>query len=331
MSWSFRTAKRVVNYSSPAIADLLFDSIPAIKWSNDASFPYVSYSVKATNIGTHVLFVDLEIACVAVLRSDRNNKAAEQKISSANYAFKLTPGLSTTLNGRLMWAETANYVPWILTPGDGYTLISAEYENSTSLAATKPTPAPRDAIATQDLSADHRGRQQPETQLGALVDSSKSAFGDSLMEIIAAAPSGFIVIRSSNALSPAGDGFVHTSAVPLSGAVETEVWTEDKDSEPYVFATMYSGASASEAQTVFGQFVNEFRAVLLAGWTEKVSKGKGAGANPLDYTRISFVNDDSPADLIMSLFKDTSGRTGKTRYKVCIDIREKSEWRHARH
>ncbi len=126
LGWSYRVAKKITHYSPDATADIKVED-EEVEWDERASNPFVRFRLVYKNTGTRTVKVDMEVQCLSVLRTDKANSKYWQKWGNRNYIFRLRPGESYVVQGRLPWYADADLRPRLIYPLHDSALMSCEY------------------------------------------------------------------------------------------------------------------------------------------------------------------------------------------------------------
>lgn len=128
MGWSYRLSKKITHYSGDASADVTLDD-KDVEWNPNASTPFVRFSLTYKNKGRRTIKIDMEVQCLSVLRSDRDNSKYWQKWDARNFIFRLGAGETFIVRGRLQWYADDNLIPRLTYPPNPSALMSCEYVN----------------------------------------------------------------------------------------------------------------------------------------------------------------------------------------------------------
>lgn len=127
MEWSYRTAKRITQYSRAASRDIVLLKERQIDWDERASNPFVTFRLIYENKGSRTIHIDMEVQCASVPRENSNDTLEWLKASVKNFSFDLKPGERYTASGKLQWIATQKLMPRIIYPPAVTALMSTEH------------------------------------------------------------------------------------------------------------------------------------------------------------------------------------------------------------
>jgi hypothetical protein len=136
LSFSLRTARRIVQYNPVATKDLLLIAKETkLNWDKSPDHPFMTYELQYTNRGAKALRVALQVQSVAVPR-DRPDDLFDTLQSASNYhTFVINPGKTTVVSGQLRWYATKDLEPSVIFPPNPLGLIEVRYADGTDKSA----------------------------------------------------------------------------------------------------------------------------------------------------------------------------------------------------
>lgn len=126
MGWSLRLSKKITHYTLEANSDISLEDAD-VNWDRSASHAFVSFDLTYKNEGEKTIKVDMEVQCLAVRRNASSDSKYWQKWSNRNYIFRLAPGETYHVRGRLPWYADTESMPRLVYPPQNSALRNAEY------------------------------------------------------------------------------------------------------------------------------------------------------------------------------------------------------------
>jgi hypothetical protein len=257
MSWSLRTAKRVVNYRRPDIVDLvLLDE--KVDFDRDPNNPIVSYDLTYENRGARAIGVDLEVQCVAASKSDPDNIFRWEKIDASSQSFTLASRQKHTVSGTMRWAATDALKPLVVAPPRPTALITVQYSDGAN-----PN-QPQTSGITMNAQSTAASRESLDYVLAKILDNADSSFTR-----LRAGPG-----------RKMGDKVIYPAYPQFPAAVRTNINIPEpgSDRDPYVYAVLSTTSDKAEAKQEFTDMASSIRTALnkLGHWTETAGE-IGAG------------------------------------------------------
>ena len=249
LSWSLRTAKRVVNYRRPEIVDLVLTE-KTINWNKNAVTPFVAYEVTYENRGKRSISVNVEVQCISAPRNDREDFFHWEKIDANNFAFTLAPTAKKTLSGTMQWFASQDLQPWIVASPDPTGLIEVR-------DPTAPTTAPS---------------QTPSSGLNVTTTAAARAdVGYWLSHIVGSSRRNFVSLRAGPGEKQDGD-VVYPIDPQFPGSQRSVVWLPDpgSQSDPHVYVVISEAVDEPAARETFVNAASNIKFELqkIGRWDE---------------------------------------------------------------
>ncbi len=235
ISWSLRSAKRIIHYNRDASKDIVL-STHDLKWDENSSNPFVSYNYVYKNTGLRTIEIDMEFQCNWVSREKPNDTLLWQRWTERNYKFKLAPGEQFTANGTLPWGnpsgeglgdiDPTKLMPKFIAPlDDPRALVSFEFADSAKLQGE---------IESLKLA------------LNKLINNSSNNFKQYRAE----------------AGRKLDDNIIYPSSLTIPDSVDQTSIVVPKDTEAYVEAILYKGNDNTAALRIYNQTTVKLKAIF---------------------------------------------------------------------
>ncbi|WP_299362139.1 hypothetical protein [Winogradskyella sp.] len=109
--WSYRMAKRVLNYDPEVLSNIILINSPStknIKWHTSSDNPFVDFEFNYMNTSNATIYVELEVYTAHVDREDSDYSPFHKKVNASIHKFNLGPKGIKKIKGRLRWDGAEN-------------------------------------------------------------------------------------------------------------------------------------------------------------------------------------------------------------------------------
>ncbi len=137
MPYTRRMARAIVQAHHQAARDLVFvyeeDKSPFV-WNTQNDRAGVTYDVPYRNRGDKAVLVWLEVRTLSVDRTEPNDVFKWANQFANVHRFRVEPGATYRVQGRLPWTSTVDKMPECVYPPDARTMIEVEYADNNDVA-----------------------------------------------------------------------------------------------------------------------------------------------------------------------------------------------------
>jgi hypothetical protein len=271
MSYSLRTARRVVKFNRVAAIDLVeIDKDNKIQYDKSNAHPTVTYDLAYENRGTRPLAVTLQVQSLSVPRDDTQDIFGAIPATANYYTFEIKPKKIIRVRGELRWIATQRLMPMLIFPPDDQGLMEVRYAD----ASDKDT---------EDLATDQRlfGVDNPSRLSAGARNNISYVFSD----YVRASANSFTSLRAGPGSDDADtESITYACSKPLPGAISCEVELpsggDPLGSGSLVRNRLIRTADVQEAKRTYDQTVALLRDIVKTiplpvsspgGWLERPS------------------------------------------------------------
>ena len=294
LHWSFRTARRIINYRRSDIVNLVLTS-QEIDFDKDANHPVVSYQFTYENRGPTPLHVNLEVQSASVPRDEPSDMLRWLKTDVRSYSFTLAPKESHTIKDQQQWVATEELMPRLIAPPTAGALIEVNADTATTSQTQNRGTSGRLALLT--------------------TAAERSTVTHFLQTVLGAGLNGFSDLRAGPGRKE-DDEVIYPASPEFPGAASTSVWIPEPggSNDPRIVATLLRTQDSVEADTAYKAALSSVRGALatIGHWDEQPSNASTAKRTYLEFHQKQFT---------VTVEKTFSGGS----YRVSVNVRHSSE------